>query len=191
MGRPLTYTPEDRERIAAHVLAELSAGIPISRTLGPDREEWLCTERCWWNWYYESDAEDANGLVQKVSRARACGVEAQMDRAAYIAETPMMGEIVTIERDHEHQKDIDDGGEVTKNDGSPYEGMTVKVRREDMLGHRKLLVDTLIKQAQMLKPKTYGARLDLTSGGEKLGLAEAVNAGRRRVIDANDKDTSQ
>jgi hypothetical protein len=180
-GRPPTFTEKDKERIIAHVLGELSSGIPISRTLGANREPWLCTERHWWNWYYEASAEDVDGLVQKVSRARACGVEAQMDRAAYIAETPMMGEIITIERDPEHQKDAEDGAEITKLDGAPYEGMTVKIRREDMLGHRKLLVDTLIKQAQMLKPKTYGPKLDLTTQGEKIGLSDMIAEGRKRA----------
>jgi hypothetical protein len=173
----------ERDKIIAHVLAELSAGIPISRTLGPDREDWLCCERAFWNWYYEADADDENGLVQKVARARECGIEAKMDQAMHIAETPMMGEVVTVERDPEHQKDLDEGAEITSVDGSPYEGMIVKVRKEDMLGHRKLLIDTIIKQAQMLKPKTYGPKLDLTSGGERIGLSAEVEAARRRAAE--------
>lgn len=147
----------DRAKIIAHVLSELSAGIPISRTLGPNREAWLCSSRCFWNWYYSADADDPNGLVQKVARARECGIEARMDEAAEIAATPMMGEIVTIEGDK------------------------TTTRTEDMLGHRKLLVDTIHKQAQMLKPKTYGAKLDLTSGGEKLSLAAELDAARKRI----------
>lgn len=177
-------TPEEeKRRIIDHVLAELSAGIPISRTLGPDREEWLCSERCFWNWYYAADANDENDLVQKVARARECGIEAKMDQAIQIAETPMIGEIVTVERDPDHQKDLDEGAEITDTDGSPYEGMIVKVRKEDMLGHRKLLIETIFKSAQMLKPKTYGPKLDLTSGGEKLGLAAEIEAARKRVAE--------
>jgi hypothetical protein len=85
-----------------------------------------------------------------------------------------------LERDPEHQKDLDEGAEITSVDGSPYEGMVIKVRKEDMLGHRKLLIDTIIKQAQMLKPKTYGPKLDLTSGGEKIGLSAELEAARKR-----------
>jgi hypothetical protein len=160
MGKPLStsYSDDEKGRIVDHVLAELSAGIPISRTLNADREEWLCSERCFWNWYYAADASDENGLVQKVARARDNGVEAMVDKAINVAETPQLGEIVTIERDPEHQKDVEGGAEVKKLDGSPYGGMVVKVRKEDMLGHRKLVVDTLFKAAQMLKPKKYGAR---------------------------------
>jgi hypothetical protein len=159
------YSKTEREKIIAHVLAELSAGTPISRTLGDDREKWLCTERCWWNWYYEADASDENGLVQKVARARDCGVEAQMDKAACIAMTPMDGTITTVEQ----------GGE---------NGTVTRTRTEDMLGHRKLVVDTLLKQAQMLKPKTYGPKLDLTSAGERLGLVAELEAARRRAAGA-------
>lgn len=160
-----SYTAKERARIIAHVLAELSAGIPISRTLGEDRAKWLCTERCWWNWYHEADAADENGLVQKVARARDCGVEAQMDKATCVAMTPMVGTITTVE----------EGGE---------NGTVTKTRTEDMLGHRKLVVDTLLRQAQMLKPKTYGPKLDLTSAGERLGLAAELEAARRRAGDA-------
>ena len=150
MGK--TIATPDREKITRHVLAELSAGIPVSRTLGEDREDWLCCERTFWNWYYEADAEDPDGLVQKVARARRCGIEAKMDMAMRVAETPMIGEIKV-------DKVVNIGGVAM-----PF----TEVRHEDMLGHRKLVVDTIHKQAQMLKPKTYGARLDVTSGGERI-----------------------
>jgi hypothetical protein len=32
----------------------------------------------------------------------------------------------------------------------------------------------------MLKPKTYGPKLDLTSGGEKIGLSAELEAARKR-----------
>jgi hypothetical protein len=161
MGRPPTL---DKDKIVAHVLSELSAGIPISRTLNDEREDWLCSERHFWNWYYEANAEDDNGLVQKVARARQCGIEAKMDQAMNIAETPMIG-VIQVD------KHINVGGEAKA---------VTEYRHEDMLGHRKLLVDTIIKQAQMLKPKTYGPKLDLTSGGEKLGLSAELEAARKR-----------
>lgn len=159
---------KDRAKIIAHVLAELSAGAPISRTLGPDREKWLCSERCFWNWYYEASADDPDGLVQKVARARECGIEAKMDQAMHVAETPMVG---TIKID----KHINVGGAAVP---------VTEIRHEDMLGHRKLMVETIIKQAQMLKPKTYGPKLDLTSGGERIGMVEAIEEARLRAADA-------
>jgi hypothetical protein len=156
-----SYTEEQRQEIVAHVLAELSAGIPVSKTLGDDREEWLCSERCFWNWYYQDDADQPNSLVQKVARAREVGVEARIERALQAAETPMIGTVVTVEED----------GEST----------VTKTRSEDMLGHRRLLVDTALKAAQMLKPKTYSPKLDVTSNGETLNAASMLEAARKRA----------
>lgn len=176
MGRrgPKPKPQEDRERIIMHVLAELSAGRPVSRIFRED--EGLCNQATFWRWHF--DDEELRG---KLADARANGVEAMLDKAIDVAETPQLGEIVTVERDPEHQKDLDEGAVIETKDGNPYEGMIVKVRKEDMLGHRKLVVDTYLKAAQMLKPKTYGPKLDLTSGGEKLGLSAEVEAARRRA----------
>jgi hypothetical protein len=167
VGKPIStsYSDEEKAAIIDHVLAELSAGIAISRTLGDDREPWLCTERCFWNWYYQSDAEDENGLVQKVARARECGIEAKMDQAMLVAETPMIGVIET-------EKHINVGGAAVP---------VTEIKRADMIEHRKLLVDTIHKQAQMLKPKTYGPKLDLTSGGDKIAMSTEIEAARRRI----------
>lgn len=166
-----SYTPEQRERIILHVLSELSAGIPISKILGDDREEWLCSSRCFWNWYYQDDADQPNSLVQKVARAREAGVEARLERAWEVAETPMIGEVVTVEKADEE----DENETVTK------------VRREDMLGHRRLLIDTAIKAAQMLKPKTYSPKLDVTSNGETLNAAAMLEAARQRAQGSSDE----
>lgn len=50
---------------------------------------------------------------------------------------------------------------------------------------RRVRFDARVKMAQMLKPKTYGPRLDLTSGGEKISLAVEIEAARRRAADAD------
>jgi hypothetical protein len=161
-GRP--PTPEvEKQRIIEHVLCELSAGRPVSRTLCEDNE--MCSQDTFWKWIWA----DENGLAEKVAHARANGIEARLDRALMIAETPMMGEIVT-------EKPI-------MVDGKPLEGVTIReVRKEDMLGHRRLLVDTEFKAAQMLKPKTYGPKLDVTSGGEKLPVDDVTRATRLASI---------
>lgn len=164
---PIHFTDEERETVIEHVLAELCSGRPVSRTLAEDDD--MPSERTWWNWYHKADAEDPNGLVHKVTRARHCGIEAKMDQAMAVAEQPMMGEIRV-------DKTMNIGGEPTE---------VTEVRHEDMIGHRKLLVETIFKSAQMLKPKTYGPKLDLTTGGEKIGMADAVERGRLRAIEAN------
>lgn len=47
---------------------------------------------------------------------------------------------------------------------------------------RRVRIDTRMKLAQMLKPRKYGARLDVTSNQQTVGLAEALEASRLRVI---------
>lgn len=143
-------TPDDEKQcIITHILTELATGRPVSRTC---REDKVCDAKTFWRWYFNDDE-----LRQKVADARASGVEAKMDQAMDVAETPMIGEIVTVE------------------------GEKRTVKTEDMLGHRKLLVDTIHKQAQMLKPKTYGPKLDVTSDGKALGLSDAMRAAEKRL----------
>ena len=160
VGRPPTYTDEQRDEIIAHILMGIAAGRAVTTILIED--EGLCSDSQFWRWYY-ADEE----LRGKVAQAREHGVEARLERAIHVASTPQMGIIETEKH-------------IMGEDG-PYP--VTEVKREDMLGHRKLLVDTLIKSAQMLKPKTYGPKLDLTSGGEKLGIVERLEAARRRVAE--------
>lgn len=110
--------------------------------------------RTFWGWCYADD-----DLLQKVAHAREAGVEAIIDSTLDIADTQEEGEIVTEGPD----------------------GTTTK--REDMLGHRKLRIETRIKYAQMIAPRKYGPKLDLTSGGERLGLAAEIEAARRRAAE--------
>jgi hypothetical protein len=78
---------------------------------------------------------------------------AMLERADYyaekmleVAETPQEGEEVT----------------------TTVQGTTVKTG--DMLGHRKLIVDTYKWAAARMNPKKYGDKIDMTSGGEKINV---------------------
>jgi hypothetical protein len=92
-----------------------------------------------YGWLFDDDE-----IASKVERAREFGAAALIDEIIDIADTPEEGEIIT-----------DDGEKVTR-------------KTEDMLGHRKLRVYAREKAAAMIAPRRYGAKLDLTSGGEKL-----------------------
>lgn len=61
---------------------------------------------------------------------------------------------------------------ITKADG------TVEKREGDMLGHRKLQVDTRMRMAGKLSPKKYGDRMELEHGGEV-----TVNTVTRKIVD--------
>jgi hypothetical protein len=49
---------------------------------------------------------------------------------------------------------------------------------------RRVRIETRMKLAQMLKPRKYSPKLDVTSNQETVGLAEAMAAARLRVIEA-------
>lgn len=86
----------------------------------------------------------ANGddeLAQRIARAREAGYDAIAMEALEIADTPKEG-VSTVE---------DDKG--------------VKEIREDMLGHRKLQVETRLKLLAKWSPQKYGAKQEVRHSG--------------------------
>jgi hypothetical protein len=150
-------TAKDRERIIAHVLAETATGRFISRILAED--EGMPGATTFWRWIFDDEE-----LRAKVADARAQGVEALLDECGEIADD---GANDYVERQ--------------RGDGSTF----IALDKEAVM-RSKLRVDTRIKLAQMLKPKTYGPKLDLTSGGEKLALSSELEAARRRIAGGED-----
>lgn len=140
MAAPIstTYTFEERENIIAHVLAEIATGRALSRILREDKGMPVSTT--WWRWHSEDEE-----LQHKVARAREAGVEALMMETIDIADTQEVGQRVT-----------------TKPDG------TIETVEEDMIAHRKLRIESRFKYAQMIAPRKYGPKVDVTSGGEAL-----------------------
>lgn len=122
MAAPIstTYTPEERETIIAHVLAEVAGGRSVSKVLKED--DAMPCAATFWGWQLNDEE-----LLEKVTHARAHGVEAKLDEGLEI---------------------VDD---LTEDPAS-----------------RRVRFDARVKMAQMLKPKSYGAKLDLTSGGEPI-----------------------
>lgn len=84
--------------------------------------------------WLEEDAEFAG----RFARARVMGFDCIAEEALEIADTPMEGVETT-----------------TKTDGS------VEEKRGDMLGHRKLQIETRLKLLAKWDPKRYGDRLNL------------------------------
>lgn len=81
-------------------------------------------------------------LDEAYKEAKEQGFDALAQQALSIADTPVLGEIVRE---------------------SDKEGRTVT--QEDMLGHRKLQVETRLKLLAKWYPKKYGDKLDLNHGG--------------------------
>ena len=117
MPRPSKYTPD-----VAHKICELlSEGVPL-------REICRMDGMPYWRTVYLWMAQD-DDLAAHIARAREAGYDALAEECLQIANTPMLGEIVT-----------DDGEKIT-------------VRKEDMLGHRKLPIETRLQLLAKWNPK--------------------------------------
>ena len=83
--------------------------------------------------------QDLSGAI---ARAREIGYDKMAEEVLQIADTPMMGQIQTM----------DDKGST--------------IRTEDMLGHRKLQIETRLKLLAKWNPKKYGDRVALAGDAE-------------------------
>ncbi len=95
--------------------------------------------------------EAHEGFASRIARARELGQEAILEEAMAIADTPLMGIIETI-----------------KPDG------TIEQRKEDMLGHRKLQIETRLKLLAKWNPKKWGEKIT-HSGDESQPLVIAIS----------------
>lgn len=134
-GRPSKYTKE----IAEQMCELLSDGVPLREIC---RREGFPAWQTVYDWMYRDDAlgEDGVGLSRAIARARDIGYEAIAEECLIIADTPKWG-----------QK------QVMSDDGS-----TTTI--EDMLGHRKLQIETRLKLLAKWNPKKYGDKVQV--GGD-------------------------
>lgn len=144
----------DRNKALPLIYAEVAAGKSLNSILGKNG---LPAATTFWRWHMEDEE-----IRDNLARARLNGVEVHLDEALSIADTPVEGRTVTRKLDK---------------DGNEYD----EVRTEDMLGHRKLQIETRIKRAQMMAPRKYGPKLDMTSDGERLQLAAIIAERRERL----------
>ena len=96
---------------------------------------------CWktvYDWMH-TNAE----LATRIAHAREVGYDAIAQECLSIANQTLEG----VETE-----ETDDG--------------KVKIKRADMLGHRKLQIETRLKLLAKWSPKTYGDKLDLNHGGQ-------------------------
>ena len=141
------YSTEAIDEIMHHVFSEVSTGRSVSRILRED--EGMPAAGQFWKWHFRDPiAQD------KLARARMCGVEATLDEIEDIADESSSD--VYIEY---RGKDQDP---VAKVDG-------------DVIRRAALRIDTRIKRAQMIAPRKYGPKMDITSGGDKLPAAATDN----------------
>lgn len=161
MGRPSSYTPELAERLCAH-LAGGKALRSACRLPGMPRMTTV------YRWMREHEE-----FRSRYARACEDRTDAMAEEILAIANTPVEGVIEKMEpvpvRDADGAiKRDEQGNEVT-------ELRVVERRREDMIAHRRLQIDTRKWLMGKLKPKKYGEKLDVDVSG-KMTLEQLVAA---------------
>ncbi len=162
----------DPELVTA-ICARLSTGEPLAQIC---RDEGMPDPSTVWRWA-EKDAETS----QAIARAREDGFDQIAMDALRIADTPQEGIIEKLELVKINDPNNIDAPQTT-------ELQVTERRREDMLGHRKLQIETRLKLLAKWDPKRYGEKLqtELTgaNGGPiavSLGLSESAQIALRRL----------
>ena len=150
------------EGAKAAIVERVLEGIESGTTLAELCRTERIGRRTFYDWL-EADEE----MAARFARARVIGFDAIAEQALVIADTPVEGERTKID---------DDGKEETT--------------REDMLGHRKLQVDTRLKLLAKWDPKRYGERIqtaqtdvegnDVAPADPSTAIASILSAARQR-----------
>ena len=150
--------PMDRTNALTQIFAAVAGGISLDRFLTESRDTpGIPSKTQFWLWHMENEE-----IRDNLARARENGVERLMDECVDIADTTHEG--VEVEEDAD--------GEITK------------TKRGDMLGHRKLRIDTRLKYAQMIAPRKYSPmQKHADADGNKIDLAGMIAARRARIAD--------
>ena len=133
-GRPSKYTSE----LAAEMCERLGKGETMRQIC---RDEHMPH----WTQVYEWLSRD-EGLSLQVARAREAGYDALAEEALEIADTPKLGAKKVFSSGSEEGED------------------NMTVTEEDMLGHRKLQIETRLKLLACWNPRKYGTKVQL--GGD-------------------------
>jgi hypothetical protein len=125
-GRPSKYTKE----IAQQICEQLSEGIPLREIC---RKEGFPAWRTVYDWMYRDE-----DLSAAIAHARDVGYDALAEQCLEIADNIKLGKRTTYSSGAEDDED------------------SVTVVEEDMLGHRKLQIETRLKLLAKFNPKKYG-----------------------------------
>lgn len=156
MGRPTVYTPE----MAAELFAYLSMGEPLRTACGHEGMPHVATVFRWLS--ASNQAEWGVDFREQYARAKEEAADAMAEEILYIADNQVVGEVIVTKPNKEGK-------------------LVTEVRKEDMLGHRRLQIDSRKWLASKLKPKRYGDKLDMTSGGDKLGVGLSAEQAQQLI----------
>ena len=133
-GRPSRYTSE----LAAEICDRISKGEPLLQICG---DEHMPKRQTVYDWL-----ERIDGLSVQFARAREAGCDAMAEEALIIANTPILGRKKVFSSGSEEGED------------------SMTVTEEDMLGHRKLQIETRLKLLACWNPAKYGTKVQM--GGD-------------------------
>lgn len=161
-GRPTKRTPALVEKI----LERIGDGTPLMAIC---REEGMPALRTVYDWI-----EDDSDLSARFAHARKAGYDMIAYDALRIADTPLEGVMEKYEQVAIDNPDDPDGEAIT-------EFRITERRVEDMLGHRKLQVESRLKLLAKWDSGRYGERLAVDH--DAVGnLAEELKAARLRAV---------
>lgn len=140
---------------AESICQQLSEGIPLREIC---RQSGMPAWRTVYDWMYQDEE-----LTAAIAHARDLGWDAIAEDCFRIADTPMYGDETTESEDETGIKRI-------------------SVKKVDMLGHRKLQVETRLKLLAKFHPKKYGDALKL-SGDKENPLRMETEVKAREVFD--------
>ena len=110
-----------------------------------------------YDWMYKDDVlgAEGSGLSAAIARAREIGYDAMAEECLIIADTPQIGTKKVF------------------SSGSDEDEDSMTVTEEDMLGHRKLQIETRLKLLAKFNPKKYGDKVQV--GGDPGNPLEIKN----------------
>jgi len=137
-GRPTKFT----NALGDKICAEIANGRSL-RSICSD--EGMPEARTVFRWLRLPSMKE---FCQQYARACEARTDAFAEDMIHIASTPELGTTVTVKK-------------------TP-EGIETTTKTEDMLGHRRLQIDTLKWNSARMNPKKYGDKIDVVSDGEAL-----------------------
>ena len=126
--------------VARQICEQLSEGIPLRQIC---RQEGFPAWRTVYDWMRKDQA-----LATAIAHARDLGYDAIAEDCLNIADTPFLGEEVSESEDEKGVK-------------------RVTIKKVDMLGHRRLQVETRLKLLAKFNPKKYGDKVELSGDPDK------------------------
>ncbi|WP_108270326.1 terminase [Stenotrophomonas maltophilia] len=169
MARPT----KKNDKLLQEITERLSQGEPLAQIC---RDEGMPAARTVREWQQTDESVSA-----AIARAREEGFDAIAAECLRIADTPLPGKIEKRELLGVVKHKDEDGKEQSV--ALPEAELVVtEERTEDMLGHRKLQIETRLKLLAKWDPKRYGERLAVDHGVQD-NLAERLRAARERATD--------